>query len=153
MLKTSARIKKGSFSTNNRTRPELRPAGCGGAEPPGKIHHPPRARNPATKQRTARSRAWAWTSNPVPEKPTPADSGAFCGSNSAHIASKQEWQQSEACAEQVLALGHQATDSTCSGCHANNAATSALGQSSHVMRRNTSNNNSAFATCRSRFIQ
>ena len=41
----------------------------------------------------------------------------------------------------------QATDSTCKGCRANNAATSALGQSAPVIRHRTKNSVTADAAC------
>ena len=45
-----------------------------------------------------------------------------------------------------------ATDSTCSGCTANIAATNALGPCSRVIRRNIANSSSVFATWITRFV-
>ena len=47
----------------------------------------------------------------------------------------------------------QATDSTCSGCQANNAATQALRHSAPVMRLRTRKSSSVLAVCSSRFVR
>src|SRR5664280_184000 len=46
-----------------------------------------------------------------------------------------------------------ATDSTCNGCNANNAATHALRQCAPVNRRNSRNNSTVLAACRSTFVR